>query len=91
SDSVRGLQPGAPVEFRGIRLGTVAQVPFYKEGMAQRLDNDYRIPVLIRIEPDRLHKQLGDNVDIEGHLKDAESRGLRASMKSANLLTGSLY
>lgn len=28
SDSVRGLQPGAPVEFRGIRLGTVAQVPF---------------------------------------------------------------
>ncbi len=22
-DSVRGLQPGAPVEFRGIRLGTV--------------------------------------------------------------------
>ncbi|MGQ6281965.1 intermembrane transport protein PqiB, partial [Serratia sp. IR-2025] len=30
SDSVRGLQPGAPVEFRGIRLGTVAQVPFYK-------------------------------------------------------------
>ncbi|HHK5959510.1 TPA: MlaD family protein, partial [Serratia marcescens] len=91
SDSVRGLQPGAPVEFRGIRLGTVAQVPFYKEGMAQRLDNDYRIPVLIRIEPDRLHKQLGDNVDIEAHLKDAESRGMRASMKSANLLTGSLY
>ncbi|MCH3812528.1 MlaD family protein, partial [Campylobacter jejuni] len=37
SDSVRGLQPGAPVEFRGIRLGTVAQVPFYKDGMAQRL------------------------------------------------------
>ncbi|MGN2500766.1 MlaD family protein, partial [Serratia nevei] len=71
SDSVRGLQPGAPVEFRGIRLGTVAQVPFYKEGMAQRLDNDYRIPVLIRIEPDRFQKQLGGNFDIEGHLKDA--------------------
>ena len=66
SDSVRGLQPGAPVEFRGIRLGTVAQVPFYKEGMAQRLDNDYRIPVLIRIEPDRFQKQLGGNFDIEG-------------------------
>ncbi|MGQ8705767.1 intermembrane transport protein PqiB [Serratia sp. TSA_198.1] len=91
SDSIRGLQPGAPVEFRGIRLGTVAQVPFYKEGMMQRLDNDYRIPVLIRIEPDRFQKQLGGNFDIEGHLKDAESRGMRASLKSANLLTGSLY
>ena len=91
SDSIRGLQPGAPVEFRGIRLGTVAQVPFYKEGMMQRLDNDYRIPVLIRIEPDRFQKQLGGNFDIEGHLKDAESRGMRAALKSANLLTGSLY
>lgn len=91
SDSIRGLQPGAPVEFRGIRLGTVAQVPFYKEGMMQRLDNDYRIPVLIRIEPDRFQKQLGGNFDIEGHLKDAEARGMRAALKSANLLTGSLY
>ncbi|AVJ17085.1 intermembrane transport protein PqiB [Serratia sp. JUb9] len=91
SDSVRGLQPGAPVEFRGIRLGTVAQVPFYKEGLEQSLNNDYRIPVLIRIEPDRFQKQLGKDFDMEQHLKDAESRGLRASLKSANLLTGSLY
>ncbi len=28
-DSIRGLQPGAPVEFRGIRLGTVSKVPFF--------------------------------------------------------------
>ncbi len=91
SDSVRGLQPGAPVEFRGIRLGTVAQVPFYKEGLEQRLDSDYRIPVLIRIEPDRFKKQLGKTFDFQQHLKDAEVRGLRASLKSANLLTGSLY
>jgi paraquat-inducible protein B len=34
---------------------------------------------------------LGGNFDIEGHLKDAKSRGMRASMNSANLLTGSLY
>lgn len=91
SDSVRGLRQGAPVEFRGIRLGTVAQVPFFQEGMVQRLNTDYRIPVLIRIEPGRFRKQLGSNVDIEGYLRDVESRGMRASMKSANLLTGSLY
>ena len=29
SDSIRGLQAGAPVEFRGIRMGTVVQVPYY--------------------------------------------------------------
>ena len=49
----------APRSSSAASAGTVAQVPFYKDGMAQRTDNDYRIPVLIRIEPDRLHKQLG--------------------------------
>lgn len=91
SDSIRGLQPGAPVEFRGIRLGTVAEVPFTMPGIAQRLNNDYRIPVLIRIEPDRFQKQLGNDFNFEQHLKDGIGRGLRASLKSANLLTGSLY
>ncbi len=43
-DSVRGLQPGAPVEFRGIRLGTVGKVPFFIPGLKQRLNDDYRIP-----------------------------------------------
>ncbi|MTD26580.1 intermembrane transport protein PqiB [Erwinia sorbitola] len=91
NDSIRGLQKGAPVEFRGIRLGTVAEVPFTMPGIAQRLNNDYRIPVLIRIEPDRFQKQLGSDFNFEQHLKDGITHGLRASLKSANLLTGSLY
>lgn len=32
-DSIRGLQPGAPLEFRGIRLGTVSKVPFFSPNM----------------------------------------------------------
>lgn len=91
NDSIRGLQPGAPVEFRGIRLGTVAEVPFKSAQIAQRLDTDYRIPVLIRIEPDRFESMLGANFDIEQHLKDGIKNGLRASLKSGNLLTGALY
>ncbi|PVZ85810.1 intermembrane transport protein PqiB [Serratia sp. S1B] len=91
SESVRGLQTGAPVEFRGIRLGTVGQVPFYKEGMQQRLVSDFRIPVLIHIEPERLKRQLGSNFNIAQYLKETESQGLRAALKSGNLLTGSLY
>ncbi|NMP27070.1 intermembrane transport protein PqiB [Rahnella sp. SAP-1] len=91
SDSVRGLQPGAPVEFRGIRLGTVGQVPYQIPGTAGQIDSDYRIPVLIRIEPDRFNKMLGDNFNMNEHLLSALKGGLRASLKSANLLTGSLY
>ncbi|UPY93455.1 intermembrane transport protein PqiB [Pectobacterium sp. 21LCBS03] len=91
SESIRGLQAGAPVEFRGIRLGTVAEAPFFPKNMKQDLDDDYRIPVLIRIEPDRFEKKIGGSFDFEQHLKQAQSLGLRASMKSANLLTGALY
>ncbi len=90
-DSVRGLQPGAPVEFRGIRLGTVGKVPFFVPGMRQVLDDDYRIPVLIRIEPERLINQVGDTPDIAQHIDGLMKRGLRGSLKTGNLVTGALY
>ncbi len=91
SDSVRGLQPGAPVEFRGIRLGTVMQVPFYTEGMEQKLTNDFRIPVLIHIEPERFSKDVGRDFNLKEELKLAMEGGLRASLKSGNLITGALF
>ncbi|WP_407654841.1 intermembrane transport protein PqiB [Brenneria populi] len=91
SESIRGLQAGAPVEFRGIRLGTVATAPFFAKSLKQTIDNDYRIPVLIRIEPDRFAHNLGGKFDFEEHLKRAKPLGLRAALKSANLLTGALY
>ncbi|WP_443256013.1 intermembrane transport protein PqiB [Xenorhabdus sp. IM139775] len=91
SDSVRGLQPGAPVEFRGIRVGTVAKVPFYIEGIKQRIDSDFRIPVLIHIEPGRFVKELGNGLNTDKELKETIARGLRATLKSGNLLTGALF
>ncbi|WP_416412813.1 intermembrane transport protein PqiB [Pantoea sp. App145] len=91
TDSIRGLQVGAPVEFRGIRLGTVAQVPYTIPGVNQALNTDYRVPVLIRIEPDRFISRLGGDFNIEQHLQDGKKRGLRATLKTGNLLSGALY
>ncbi|MDE9581351.1 intermembrane transport protein PqiB [Citrobacter braakii] len=90
-DSIRGLQPGAPLEFRGIRLGTVSKVPFFSPNMRQVFNNDYRIPVLVRIEPERLKAQLGEDTDVGAHLAELLKRGLRASLKTGNLVTGALY
>ncbi|UQI34567.1 intermembrane transport protein PqiB [Citrobacter freundii] len=90
-DSIRGLQPGAPLEFRGIRLGTVSKVPFFSLNMRQVFNNDYRIPVLVRIEPERLKAQLGEDTDVGAHLAELLKRGLRASLKTGNLVTGALY
>ncbi|APG17491.1 paraquat-inducible protein B [Kosakonia radicincitans DSM 16656] len=90
-DSIRGLQPGAPVEFRGIRLGTVSRVPFFTTGMRQALNDDYRIPVLVRIEPGRLINELGEDPDVSARLNELLKRGLRASLKTGNIITGALY
>lgn len=91
SDSVRGLQAGAPVEFRGIRMGTVVQVPYYAKGMQQTLDKDFRIPVLIHVEPERFANDVGKSFDYIKEITSATDQGLRASLKSGNLLTGALY
>ncbi len=90
-ESIRGLQVGAPVEFRGIRLGTVAQAPLVTTNFKQDINMDYRIPVLIRVEPARFEKIIGKQFDYQKQLADAQSMGLRASLKTANLLTGALF
>ena len=52
------------------------------------LDDDYRIPVLIRIEPERLINQIGEDRDIGEHISDLLNRGLRGSLKTGNRSQG---
>jgi paraquat-inducible protein B len=85
--SVRGLSPGAPVEFRGMRVGSVTDV---------RLEIDperdtVRIPVTLGIEPARV-TMVGGALAAEPYamMRSLVGRGLRAQLKSGNLLTGEL-
>lgn len=90
-ESVRGLTVGAPVEYHGVRIGTVAAVPFFlKTKNPLQLAFNRGIPVLVRIESGRLYgsltlPQLQQEIDL------AVSQGLTASLKTGNLLTGGLY
>ena len=91
-DTVRGLTKGAPVEFRGIRVGTVKEVPWRFTSPERRIRDNFAIPVLISIEPQRLDGQ--EKIDLEAwheRLQNIVSNGLHATMKSANLLTGALF
>lgn len=85
--SVRGLVPGAPVEFRGIQIGEVRDVKleFRPES------GEFLIPVLIEIEPERI-QNLGmvDPATRREGLDQLVKRGLRAQLQSGNLLTGQL-
>ncbi|MDT8893841.1 intermembrane transport protein PqiB [Halomonas sp. I1] len=90
-NTVRGLSKGAPVEFRGVRIGTVASVPWNFTAPQPDGRDRLAIPVLIRIEPQRLGV---DELDLDAWRERFDRlfvRGLRASLKSGSLLTGALF
>lgn len=93
-DSVRGLSPGAPVEFRGITVGEVT-------GIAAEVDAktfEFSAPVTIDLDAQRLGVKIldldpGANFD-EVRRKMIDSlvaHGVRAQLRSGNLLTGALF
>ena len=86
-DSVRGLSRGAPVEYRGIKVGQVDDLnlefhPDHPEGT---------IPVLVSLEPQRFKVEGGPAVPADTLLDDLVRRGLRGQLKLGSLLTGSLF
>lgn len=92
-ESVRGLSKGAPVEFRGVRIGTVAAVPWNFTAPQPDSRARFAIPVLIRIEPQRIGIENSD-IDLDewqARFERMFNLGLRASLKSGNLLTGALF
>ncbi|HSG90908.1 MAG TPA: MlaD family protein [Pseudomonadales bacterium] len=86
--SVRGLNPGAPVEFKGIRIGEVTDVRLEFDAR----ETSFRIPVLVELEPERIIDRDPDSgVPAEETLRLLVERGLRARLQSGSLLTGQLY
>ncbi|MDX2424720.1 MAG: intermembrane transport protein PqiB [Cycloclasticus sp.] len=90
-DSVRGLIVGAPVEFKGVPIGRVLQINLAHSEPDNLLDASSTVPVLIAIDPGRLG--LDDTAlsveQVKNDLKGWIKEGLKASLKSGNLLTGS--
>jgi paraquat-inducible protein B len=87
--TVRGLTPGAPVEFRGIEVGKVLSVDleFDKER------GEFVIPVLIELEPERFGGGIADfSAEKRLHILEGFiNNGFRAQLKTGNILTGKLY
>lgn len=92
-ESIAGLEKGAPVQLKGVRVGTVREVPlrwFPDDSEPTPLK---RIPVLIRFEPERLRGLVADT-DIKRWQKKLPAmfeQGLRANIRASNLLTNTLF
>jgi paraquat-inducible protein B len=90
-DNVRGLKVDAPVEFKGVPIGRVLQINLEHSKPGNLLDVSSTVAVLISIAPGLLG--LDDSEISVQQVKDDLNRriknGLKASLKSGNLLTGS--
>ncbi len=88
TESVRGLSNDAPVEFRGIRIGTVMGISFrYLPD-----DPEHRVPVLIKLDPHLLVELPSDDfTEARNFMAQNVEKGLRASLKTGSYLTGQLY
>ncbi|MES2742494.1 MAG: MlaD family protein [Pseudomonadota bacterium] len=91
--SLRGLSAGAPVDFRGIVLGEVRTVGVEFDPVKK----NFRMPVTVDLYPGRLGKRfqqsLSNRDEDASHemLARLVSRGLRAQLRTGNLLTSQLY
>lgn len=95
SQTTRGLDLGAPVEFRGINFGSVKTIELEFD-VAKK---DFYTKVLVEVFPDRLGPAMRtlrtyekdsnqSATDMWHHMVD---RGLRGQLRAGNLLTGQLY
>src|ERR1700733_9151996 len=92
--SVRGLAPGAPVEFRGIPIGEVTDI----SAQIDVKTFEFSAPGTVSLDPRRLGVKIldlgrGASLDtMRRKLIDALiAHGVRAQLKTGNLLTGSAY
>lgn len=92
-DSIRGLKLGAPVEYRGIKIGTVIRTDVEYPEITNVLNQDSLVPVMIRIEPGRMGFKDDESVlpQVEQDVLNLMKKGLRGGLTTGNLLTGSKY
>jgi len=94
NQSVRGLAPGAPVDFRGIQIGEVTEV----QAQIDVKSMTFSVPVTIHLDPQRLGVRLrdlkpGTDLTAMRHrlIDSMVAHGVRAQLRTGNLLTGSVY
>lgn len=81
--SLEGLAVGAPVKFRGVKVGQVVSIT---PTLAKDV-NDVHIPVVIELNRDSVAGlQAGD-----GTLRDLVQEGLRARLELESIITGQLF
>ena len=85
--SVKGLSPGAPIEYNGLRVGRVVNVSIE---LPEAPGDQQRIYAILEFQPRRLGLDDIEPDVLRGTLQGYIDKGLRVQLATGNLLTGSL-
>lgn len=87
--SVKGLNIGSPVKFRGVNIGTVTDIQL----VVGEQESDIQIPVIIEIDNTKfISSATGQpKMDDDDSIEDLIEAGMRAQLQLQSLLTGQLF
>ena len=85
--SVKGLNVGAPVAFKGVTIGEVTRVDLYVNTDTFAVVT----PVYIRTDKGKIKTRGSQHLGERAGLQQLIDRGLRAKLETQSLLTGLLY
>jgi paraquat-inducible protein B len=89
NESVNGLNIGSPVKWRGVPVGSVAEIL-----VDSRLNpDDHLIPVIVEIQSDRLRGVDGNILKLNDPnvMKQNIEQGLRGKLQQLSFITGQIY
>jgi paraquat-inducible protein B len=87
--SVLGLNPGAPVKFRGVTVGSVREILIRHN----QHEHDPAIPVIVELDQSVLNQKSDYAVNISDKqvVRAMIDQGLRATIEAQSIVTGLLY
>lgn len=92
---VNGLKVGAPVKFKGVQIGSVAEIRLRlapSQGRLRQEFADVALPVIVDLDESQLIAKGGTgHAATQAGFEDIVRRGLRAQLKTESFLTGLLY
>ncbi|MDG2305791.1 MAG: MlaD family protein [Candidatus Binatia bacterium] len=86
--SVNGLSVGSPLKFKGVPIGSVAEIRL----MVDQEENIVAIPVVAEIDDGKVATDLGTSLHLnDQNINELVQAGLRATLESQSLVTGLLF
>ncbi len=85
-ESIRGLNVGSSVVFKGVEIGKVAKINL----IADAKDLNFRIPVYVKLEAKQSISSVDEYYTKQTLLDELIKKGLRARLTSQSYLTGQL-